>query len=160
MKTTVELSGKKLTKAADKTWTQGESGKINLYPVGRLYPLIMTNSERHGFNGSPGPFILKNEAGEVISYGGLCMEPHLGYPANHADPKNDEWELFPSGYTPVDDKPLSFENQQAVGYIVNRLHSNGNGSVSTARQDVINAAEALVKAANVRDGNGLSLIHI
>ena len=154
VKTTVELSGKKLTKAADKTWTQGESGKINLYPVGRLYPLIMTNSERHGFNGSPGPFILKNEAGEVISYGGLCMEPHLGYPANHADPKNDEWELFPSGYTPVDDKPLSFENQQAVGYIVNRLHSNGNGSVSTARQDVINAAEALVKAANVRDGNG------
>lgn len=156
VKTTVELSGKKLTKAAEKTWTQGEGGEINLFPVGRLYPLIMTNSERHGFNGSPGPFLLMDKDNNVISYGGLCMEPHLGYP-DRAHPQNDEWELFPSGYTPVDGKPLSFENQQAVGYIVNRLSSNGGGgagSASRARQDVINAAEDLVAAAGVRDGNG------
>ncbi|WP_246819990.1 prealbumin-like fold domain-containing protein, partial [Corynebacterium sp. HMSC05E07] len=151
--TTVELSGKKLKKAAEKTWTEGTGGDINLYPVFRLHPLIMTNSAEHGFNGSPGPFVLKNEKGQVVSYGGLCIQPNLGYP-DTSEPVRENWELFPSDYSPVSENPISLENQGALGYLVKQLNSAGGGNASKARQQIINNAERIAREAGVKDAAG------
>ena len=153
VKTTVELSGKKLKKAAEKTWTEGTGGNINLYPVFRLHPLIMTNSAQHGFNGSPGPFVLKDENGKVVSYGGLCIQPNLGYP-DTSEPVRDNWELFPSDYSPVSETPISMENQGALGYLVKQLNSAGGGNASKARQEIINNAERIAREAGVKDAAG------
>ena len=142
VETTVELKGKELKKAADKTWTNNY-----VHP-----PYIPAESaDAFGangaiFNGYQGPFLIRKAGRQegVVMRGGICLQPNYAPPGDAYDGGNvdlEKWHVLPKGTSPIEGHPdIPEENQQIMGYIVNKLAVRGQRA---SVDDVKNAAKAL-----------------
>ena len=126
--TTVKLKGKDVAKTESGGWSYGE-GTTELFP---MRGFTVANGDI--FRNSAGPFQIEDKDG-VVMFGGLCVEPHLGYPGNNPSKDPKDWYQFPVDRSPVDGtRSITEDRQRAISYIVNSLayKENDPGKAKTA----------------------------
>ncbi|MCQ9676350.1 SpaA isopeptide-forming pilin-related protein [Corynebacterium sp. BF-R-2] len=149
VKTTVEVEGKEIAKAADNSLVHG-LGDIQKFPVGatshKIIPTYQTD-DLYGFNGPSGPFKLKDVNGNV-TIGGLCIQPFYGYPGKEPSLNPADWVQRQTDFNPATGEPLPLENQRAVSYLLEKLYYNGADGAK-AQAHIVRATTDIAKQAGL-----------
>ncbi|OFT58139.1 hypothetical protein HMPREF3149_11275 [Corynebacterium sp. HMSC05E07] len=144
--TVVELKGKDVPTTKSGDWSYG-AGATELFPMGGF-----TVANGDIFRNSAGPFRIEDKDG-VVMYGGLCVEPDLGYPGGSPSKDPKDWYQYPVDRSPVDgSRSIDLEHQRAVSYIVNSLAYKSTDK-DEARRVIRENAKSIAQEAGIQNLN-------